>query len=308
MGVDGKWTGEEPLVSVIMNCYNGEKYLREAIDSVITQTYQNWELIFWDNQSTDRSAEIFKSYEDERLKYCYAPKHSEKLYEARGYAFSCTSGELIAFLDVDDWWFPHKLEEQVGCFADANVGIVCGNYWIYNVRKGEKWLAHKRSVAQGFVTGDLLKHYFVGLLTLIVRRSAMESLEYPFNGKYHIIGDFDLVVRLSAAWRLACVSNPVACYRVHGENISSVSRDLQEAEIADWLSNMYERHEEIVNNRGFDLVVNYRHYLGCINAIMRGDKARAFIEFYQLSWGVYKLRAMVGLVMPIRMINFFLKS
>ena len=58
---------EQPLVSVIMNCFNGEKYLREAIDSVLAQTYQNWELIFWDNQSTDSSAEIVKSYDDPRI-------------------------------------------------------------------------------------------------------------------------------------------------------------------------------------------------------------------------------------------------
>ena len=60
---------KNPLVSVIINCYNGEKYLREAIDSVIAQTYSNWEIIFWDNQSTDSSAEIVKSYNDDRIKY-----------------------------------------------------------------------------------------------------------------------------------------------------------------------------------------------------------------------------------------------
>ena len=54
---------EKPLVSIIINCFNGEKYLRNAIDSVIEQTYKNWEIIFWDNQSTDKSAEIFKSYQ-----------------------------------------------------------------------------------------------------------------------------------------------------------------------------------------------------------------------------------------------------
>ena len=59
----------DPLVSILMNCYNGEKYLHEAIDSVLAQTYKNWELIFWDNRSSDRSAEIFKSYNDKRLKY-----------------------------------------------------------------------------------------------------------------------------------------------------------------------------------------------------------------------------------------------
>ena len=60
---------DNPLISIIMNCYNGEKYLQESLDSVINQTYKNWELIFWDNQSKDKSSEIFKSYKDKRLKY-----------------------------------------------------------------------------------------------------------------------------------------------------------------------------------------------------------------------------------------------
>ena len=77
---------KQPLVSIIINCFNGEKYLHEALDSVITQTYNNWEIIFWDNQSIDKSAEIFKSYKDSRLKYYCAPSHTSILYEARNYA------------------------------------------------------------------------------------------------------------------------------------------------------------------------------------------------------------------------------
>jgi len=91
----------EPLVSILMNCYNGEKFLREAIESVLAQTYNNWELIFWDNQSTDQSAEIFNSFGDKRLKYFYASKHT-KLYEARNYAFEKASlvsrGVILNFL------------------------------------------------------------------------------------------------------------------------------------------------------------------------------------------------------------------
>ena len=104
--------GKESLVSIIMNCYNGEKYLREALESVLAQTYQNWELIFWDNQSTDDSADIFKSYSDDKLKYFYAPKHT-LLYEAKNSAIQKASGEFYAFLDVDDWWIPEKLEKQL---------------------------------------------------------------------------------------------------------------------------------------------------------------------------------------------------
>ena len=62
-----KWV-ESPLVSIIVNCYNGEKFLSDAIKSALSQTYKNWELIFWDNQSKDSSKEIFNSFKDERLK------------------------------------------------------------------------------------------------------------------------------------------------------------------------------------------------------------------------------------------------
>jgi len=58
----------QPLVSIIINCYNGEKFLNECIKSVLSQSYENWEIIFWDNQSKDESAKVFKSYKDKRLK------------------------------------------------------------------------------------------------------------------------------------------------------------------------------------------------------------------------------------------------
>ena len=64
-----KQNNNQPLVSIIMNCYNGETFLHESIKSVLSQTYENWELIFWDNRSEDKSAEIFKSYKDKRFKY-----------------------------------------------------------------------------------------------------------------------------------------------------------------------------------------------------------------------------------------------
>ena len=101
----------KPLVSVIMNCYNSDTYLGEAIDSVISQTYKNWEIIFWDNQSTDKSAEIVKSYDDERIKYFYAPSFTS-LYEARNYAIEKANGEYIAFLDCDDKWYKNNKSRE----------------------------------------------------------------------------------------------------------------------------------------------------------------------------------------------------
>ena len=97
---------EEPLVSIIMNCYNSDRFLNEAIDSVYSQTYQNWEIIFWDNASTDTSAIIAKSY-DERVKYHFESK-TTSLGKARNLAVKKASGKYIAFLDCDDLWLPQK--------------------------------------------------------------------------------------------------------------------------------------------------------------------------------------------------------
>ena len=114
---------EKPLVSVIINCYNGEKYLREAIDSVIAQTYENWELVFWDNQSTDSTCSIVESYKDPRIHYFYAPKHTP-LGEARNLAVEKANGEYINFLDADDVWSANKLAEQVKLIDPVKVGVI----------------------------------------------------------------------------------------------------------------------------------------------------------------------------------------
>ena len=91
-------------------------------------------MIFWDNQSTDKSVEIFKSYADERLKYFYAPTHT-LLYEARNYAIEKASGEFYAFIDVDDWWEKEKLEKQILLFEDQEVGLVYSNHFYKNEQK-----------------------------------------------------------------------------------------------------------------------------------------------------------------------------
>ena len=73
------------LVSIVMNCHNGEHFLNSAIQSILNQTYSNWELIFWDNQSTDNSKNIISSFKDRRIRYYYSQEFT-KLGEARNLA------------------------------------------------------------------------------------------------------------------------------------------------------------------------------------------------------------------------------
>lgn len=286
----------EPLVSVIMNCYNGERYLKEAIDSVLAQTYQNWEIIFWDNQSTDHSAEIFKSYDDQRLKYFFAQKHT-LLYEARNSAIEKASGEFIAFLDVDDWWLPDKLEKQIVLFSDPEVGIVCGNYWIKSERKNKSWKYFKMLAPTGRVLNDLLKFYFVGLLTLIVRRSALASLGYQCDPRYHIIGDWDLVIRLSIHWKLDCVQEPVAFYRLHDNNGSNKYRSRHIDEMECWLAEMGEV-EAVRLCQNFHHVKSRVTYLKAMHQVLQANKKGAYYLLSDLPLGQLKLRLWVALFLP----------
>ena len=87
---------KKPLVTIIINCFNGEKYLKDCIQSVINQSYENWEVIFWDNVSNDGSKKIFNRYKDKRLKYFRAKKHST-LYKARNLKGHLKLGALNRF-------------------------------------------------------------------------------------------------------------------------------------------------------------------------------------------------------------------
>jgi glycosyltransferase involved in cell wall biosynthesis len=227
----------KPLVSVIMNCFNGERYLVEAINSVLEQQYSNWELIFWDNQSTDRSAQIFQSFEDIRLKYYYAPFHSP-LYEARNYAIEKSSGDFLAFLDVDDWWLPTKLKEQLPLFDDHNVGLVFSNFKWKNEIKNIEYIAHNKNLPSGYVLGEILNNYVVGLLTIIIRRDSYNQLRYKFNPKYNVIGDFDLVIRLSIDWKFASLQSQTAYCRWHGNNLQISEEKEHISELEHWVDNI----------------------------------------------------------------------
>ena len=223
---------QKVLVSIIMNCYNGESYLREAIDSVLNQTYVNWELIFWDNQSTDASAGIIKSYEEPRIRYFYAPEHT-RLFEARNYAVEKSEGEILAFLDVDDWWDAKKLELQITKFEDKTVGLVCGNYEVFyeDLKRGlPGWKGEKPS---GFIANELLMDYHVSMLTILIRRSTYNEVG-GFDSRFSIIGDFDLAMRIAESRQIQTVNQMIAHYRIHGANETILKRKLHLEELKIW--------------------------------------------------------------------------
>ena len=294
--------GNEPLVSIIMNCYNGEQFVGDAIDSILAQTYENWELIFWDNQSTDGSADVVKSYDDERIRYFCSDKHTI-LYEARGYAYAETKGGLIAFLDVDDQWYPEKLEKQVGLFDDEEIGMVCANYHQWDTGNGKKWLAFDEALPEGNALDDLLDKYTVGILTLVLRRKAFESLEVQFDSRFHIIGDFDLVIRMASRWKVGAVQSPVACYRIHQENETGKNLHLTVRETLEWYRE-YEKDEIIGASKSLRKVKLRITYVKAIALISDNQKISALRCLGTMSF-VDSIKTIIQVIIPLRLIRLF---
>ncbi len=134
---------DQSLISVIVNCYNGEKFLKTCIESILQQTYRNLEIIFWDNKSTDNSKKILENFSDNRIHYFKAEKFT-KLYEARNLAIKKAKGKYIAFLDVDDWWLPEKLEKQIILFQkDNSLKMVYSNFYVVDDKYKKKNIFQK---------------------------------------------------------------------------------------------------------------------------------------------------------------------
>jgi len=208
---------KEPLVSIIMNCHNCEQFLREAIDSVVKQTYANWELIFWDNQSDDHSSEISQSYVDSRINY-YKSDSFTPLGEARDLAMKRSEGEFIGFLDADDTWFPEKLSKQVPLFENEDVGIVISDVEFFNGRGQVKQLNIRSKPPTGKVFKELLNGNFIPLETAIIRRQELNKLDHWFDNRFHMVADYDLFIRLSIDCKLGYVDEVLARWRVHANS------------------------------------------------------------------------------------------
>ena len=210
---------KEPLVSVIMNCYNGEKYLREAIDTVIVQVYKNWEIIFWDNVSSDASAEIIKSYSDPRIKY-YCAEENIPLGGARNKAIEKSNGELIAFLDVDDLWVPEKLALQVPLFEQNHkVGLVYSDSIWFNTENGKEKLSLKdNNKLRGNCFRELLTNYLMTQSSIIIKKEALLGQKEWFDERFHLLEEADLFRRISYYWELDFVDKPLAKWRIHNDS------------------------------------------------------------------------------------------
>lgn len=223
---------EQSLVSVIMPCYNGEKFIAEAIESVINQTYQDWELIIIDDGSTDNSKKIIKQYciADKRIQYTQHKKNKGIPF-ARNTGIRLSNGEYIALLDQDDKWLPKKLALQLDKFYinKPEIGLVFGN-----INKVDSYgnIIHKaKNIKINFETinqRNLIIHLFfnpfIPSITVMFKRKCLKEVgEFDENILWGG-DDYELWLRLANKFKFAYISKVLGIRRLHDNNYSQSER------------------------------------------------------------------------------------
>lgn len=205
------------LVSIIMPNYNGEKYVFETINSVIAQTYKNWELLFVDDCSTDNSIEIVNSFGDARIRVLKNDKNSGAAI-ARNKAIEEANGRWIAFLDSDDLWMPEKLEKQISYMESNKVLFSYTDYEVIDENNKSVSLFIPRLDVCGYK--DILKHNHIGCLTVIYDSEKIGKVFMPTNA----IKREDLACWLTIlknGVEAHCLHECLAKYKVHSNSVSS---------------------------------------------------------------------------------------
>ena len=220
--MDRAETVAKPFFSVIINCHNSEQFIESAIDSVLGQSSQDYELIVFDNASTDDTAKIVKKFG--RKVHYYSCKCKLSLGAARNQAIKKARGDFIAFLDSDDIWIPSKLEAQKALINERGSNTRVGLCASDAVRVSEDLTplakySLGRIQYKGTVYAALLHDCFIPMSSAVVSRRACLAVG-GFNEAYDIIEEWDLWLRIAENYEVLYHPQCLAKIRFHQSNTS----------------------------------------------------------------------------------------
>jgi len=213
---------ESPRVAVVIPCYNREKYIRQAVDSVLAQDYPETSLIVVDDGSSDRSRQVLESYGDQ-LKVLTHPNGENRGQSASiNLGLACSESEYVAILDSDDWWATEKLSLQVSYLeAHPEVGLVYGNGYQVTEVGERKWRMygsdHREDSDPARVLADC---YFLVPNNSLVRRSVFNDVG-GFDETLRAAQDHDIAIRIAEVTRIGYIPEVLFFYRRHADSISN---------------------------------------------------------------------------------------
>ena len=205
------------MISIVVTAYNYGKYLKQAIDSVLSQTYTDIEIILIDDGSTDDTEIIAREY----LRYSffrYFRQSNKGQPKAKNQGISHARGDFIAFLDADDFWESNKLKKQNALFADSDVGVVYSRRnWVDS--DGLEISGNERVLRRGKIIDHIFIDNFVCFSSSVIRKSYLEQIGY-FDESLPMGIDYDLWIRLASVCKFDFVDEPLVNYRTGHSNLS----------------------------------------------------------------------------------------
>jgi len=223
-----------PRVSVIIPTFNSAPFLGRSIGSALAQSYTDFEVVVVDDGSTDDTGEVVAQFGG-RVRYFYQPNAGPAA--ARNLALSIASGELIAYLDADDMWYPHKLERQV-MFMDAHrecalvhsdIAVIDESDRVTHLRFNRETM---RDVPKGSCVRDLLRDSHVQTLTVVERRDCLEKVG-GFDERLKTNEDyFHWILAAMSGMVFGYIDEPLAMYRWRDGSLSSSRRQMSEDLVA----------------------------------------------------------------------------
>ncbi|ADY53341.1 glycosyl transferase family 2 [Pseudopedobacter saltans DSM 12145] len=213
---------ENPLVSVIIPCFNHERFIRESILSVLNQEYRSIELIVIDDGSSDQSVDLIEKLKKER-DFTFISQKNRGISNVLNKGISIAKGEYISFLASDDYWLPNKVSIQIAFFKDhPEFKMIFSNAYIVDDESniiGEFQNSFPIQKAVSFKEIALGKKTIPALTVMVDREVFLNIGGFDEN---LIIEDWDMWLRISNSYLIAGISDVLACYRKHGSNISLV--------------------------------------------------------------------------------------
>lgn len=211
------------LVSIIMPAYNAERYIKEAIESVLNQTYKNIEIIVINDGSTDNTEEILRPYFKNKI-IRYYKQQNAGIGAARNYAIKLSNGKFITFLDADDIYLPEKVEAEAEVLARfCDYGIVYCNLKHFFDGKPDKLLQHQYDFQSGDVFRELLKRDFINPTSVMIRKEVIDRFG-SFDSAMRHAEDWDLWLRLSyQGVKFYFLDKDLVRARISGSSLSNLN-------------------------------------------------------------------------------------
>jgi len=214
-------------VSVVMPCYNADKYIGEAIQSIINQSLADWELIIIDDGSTDDTIEKIKMFKDLRIKLIQLKKNYGNYY-ARNIGIKASSGKYLAMFDSDDISHLNRLELQYDYLESRPRTGAIGTSFHYIDSQGVKTGFEDRACGSSVFKVHLISNNFMLQSTIFIRSHLVEKYKLMYSTNYVYASDYDFVFQCSKYFKIYNLADYCVSYRVHYQNITHSKRVLQQ--------------------------------------------------------------------------------